>query len=160
MAPNDTAYKRWICHSSHKLLCKLCRTLPPRNGGPIYRFWASLPCGPTGWLALILTGPSPLPTRRLHHRNQSFLSKVIEKVISSRILTHIADNDLIDKFQSAYRCGHSTETALLRVYSDIVTMVGKGNGSYLVLLDLSAAFDTIDHDTLFVYIREIYWNNW
>ena len=86
--------------------------------------------------------------------NLSFLSKVIEKVISSRILTHIADNDLIDKFQSAYRCGHSTETALLRVYSDIVTMVGKGNGSYLVLLDLSAAFDTIDHDTLFVIFEK------
>ena len=47
------------------------------------------------------------------------------------------------------RCGHSTETALLRVYNVIVTMVGKGNGSYLVLLDLSSAFDTIDHDTLF-----------
>ena len=87
----------------------------------------------------------------------SFLSKLIEKVISPRILIHIADNDLIDKFQSVYRCGHSTVTALLRVYSDIVTMVGKGNGSYLVLLDLSAAFDTIDYDTLFVildkYIR-------
>ena len=86
--------------------------------------------------------------------NLSFLSKVNEKVISSRILTHIADNDLIDKFQSAYRCGYSTETALLRVYSDIVTMVGKGNGSYLVLLDLSAAFDTIDHDTLFVILEK------
>ena len=84
--------------------------------------------------------------------NLSFLSKLIEKVISSRILTHIADNNLIDKFQSAYRCGHSTETALLRVYSDIVTMVGKGNRSYLVLLDLSAAFGTIDHDTLFVIL--------
>ena len=67
----------------------------------------------------------------------SFLSKLIGKVISSHILTHIADSDLIDKFQSAYRCGHSTVTALLRVYSDIVTMVGKGNGSYLVLLDLT-----------------------
>ena len=86
--------------------------------------------------------------------NLSFLSKLIEKVISSRILKHIADNELIDKFQSAYRCGHSTETALLRVYNDIVTMVGKGNGSYLVLLDLSAAFDTIDHDTLFVILEK------
>ena len=76
------------------------------------------------------------------------------KVISSRILTHIADNDLIDKFQSAYRCDHSTKTALLRVYSDIVTMVGKGNGSYFVLLDISAAFDTIDHDTLFVILEK------
>ena len=78
----------------------------------------------------------------------------MEKVISSRILTHIVDNDLIDKFQSAYRCGHNTGTALFRVYSDIVTMVGKGNGSYLVLLDLSAAFDTIDHDTLFVILEK------
>ena len=47
------------------------------------------------------------------------------------------------------------ETALLRVYNDIVTTVGKGNGSFLVLLDLSAAFDTIDHDNLF-YILEKY----
>ena len=85
--------------------------------------------------------------------NLSFLSKLIENVIS-RILKHIADNELIDKFQSAYRCGHSPETALLRVYNDIVTMVGKGNGSYLVLLDLSAAFDTIYHDTLFVILEK------
>ena len=81
--------------------------------------------------------------------NLSFLSKVIEKVIASRIISHIENNAIIDKFQSAYKCGHSTETALLRVYSDIVTTIGKGNGPFLVLLDLSAAFDTIDHS---VYI--------
>ena len=80
----------------------------------------------------------------------SFLSTIIEKVIS----THIADNDLIDKFQSAYRCGHNTETVLLRVYSDILTVVGKGNGSYLVLLDLSAAFDTVEHNTLFIILAK------
>ena len=57
-------------------------------------------------------------------------------------------------FQSAYRCGHSTETALLRVYNDIVIMVGKDNGSYLVQLDVSVAFDTIDHDTLFVILEK------
>ena len=77
--------------------------------------------------------------------NLSFLSKVIEKVISIRILGHILDNNIVDSFQSAYRAGHSCETALLRVYNDIVTTVRKGNGSFLVLLDLSAAFDTIDH---------------
>ena len=87
--------------------------------------------------------------------NLSFLSKVIEKVISIRILRHILDNNIVDSFQSAYRAGHSCETALLRVYNDIVTTVGKGNGSFLVLLDLSAAFDTIDHDNLF-YILEKY----
>ena len=68
--------------------------------------------------------------------NLSFLSKLIEKVISSRIPKHIADYDLIDKSQSAYRCGHITETVLLRYYSDIVTMVGKGHRSYLALLEL------------------------
>ena len=76
-------------------------------------------------------------------------------VICIHILGHILDNNIVDSFQSAYRAGHSCETALLRVYNDIVTTVGKGNGSFLVLLDLSAAFDTIDHDNLF-YILEKY----
>ena len=89
--------------------------------------------------------------------NLSFLSKVIEKVISIRILGHILDNNIVDSFQSAYRTGHSCETALLRVYNDIVTTVGKGNGSFLVLLDLSAAFDTIDHDNFF-YMNYYYPN--
>ena len=87
--------------------------------------------------------------------NLSFLSKVIEKVISIRILGHILDNNIVDSFQSAYRAGRSYETVLLRVYNDIVTTVGNGNGSFLLLLDLSAAFDTINHDNLF-YILEKY----
>ena len=61
----------------------------------------------------------------------------------------IVYNDIVDNFQSAYKAGHSCETALLRVYNDIVTTIGRGNGDMLVLLDLSAAFDTIDHDNLF-----------
>ena len=85
--------------------------------------------------------------------NRSFLSKVIEKVLSILILGHILDNNIVHSFQSTYRAGHSCETALLRVYNDIVTTVGKDNRSFLVLLDLSGAFDTIDHDNLF-YIRE------
>ena len=85
--------------------------------------------------------------------NLSFLSKIIEKIISARILQHITDNDIIDGFQSAYKAGHSCETALLRVYNDIVITIGKGNGSFLVLLDLSAAFDTIDHDNLFMILE-------
>ena len=66
---------------------------------------------------------------------------------------HILDNNIVDSFQSAYRAGHSCETALLRVYNDIITTVGKGNRSFL--LDLSAAFVMIDHDNLF-YILEKY----
>ena len=90
--------------------------------------------------------------------NLSFLSKIIEKIISVRILQHITDNDIIDGFLSAYKAGHSCETALLRVYNDIVITIGKGNGSFLVLIDLSAAFDTIDQ---FVYdIREVCRYQW
>ena len=51
-APNDTAYKRWRCHSRLKLLCTLCRTSPPPAMGARFTvFWA---CGPAGWLALLL----------------------------------------------------------------------------------------------------------
>ena len=55
--------------------------------------------------------------------NLSFLSKVIEKVISISILGHILDNNIVDSFLSAYRAGHSCETALLCVYNDIVTTI-------------------------------------
>ena len=61
------------------------------------------------------------------------------------VLQHITDNDIIDGFQSAYKAGHSCGTALLRVYNDIIITIVKGNGSFLVLLDLSAAFNTIDN---------------
>ena len=58
------------------------------------------------------------------------------------------NNDIVDNFQSAYKAGHSCETALIIVYNDIVTTIGRGNSAMLVLLHLSAAFDTIDHDNL------------
>ena len=84
--------------------------------------------------------------------NLSFLSKIIEKVISTQLVAYIGDNGLTDDFQSAYKCGHSTETVLLRVYNDIVATIGKGNGNFLVLLDLSSVFDTIDHSNLFTVL--------
>ena len=58
-----------------------------------------------------------------------------------------------ESFQSAYRAGHSTETALLRVHHDIVNAVDQKKGVFLVLLDLSAAFDTVDHDILLDFLR-------
>ena len=51
--------------------------------------------------------------------------------------------------QSAYKQLHSTETALVRVQNDILTEIDQKRGVILVLLDLSAAFDTIDHNILF-----------
>ena len=79
----------------------------------------------------------------------SFISKIIEKAIATQIHSHLINNDIVDNFQSAYKTGHSCETALIKVYNDIVTTIGRSNGTMLVLLDLYAAFDTIDHANLF-----------
>ena len=66
-----------------------------------------------------------------------------------QLLAHLSANGLLEPFQSAYRKGHSTETALLRVVNDLLQAADKGRVSILTLLDLSAAFDTIDHSTMF-----------
>ena len=62
----------------------------------------------------------------------------------------VCDNDLHVTFQSAYKVFHSTETSLLRVHNDIVLHVAldKGEKVLLILLDLSAAFDTVIHSLL------------
>jgi len=57
-------------------------------------------------------------------------------------------NDLNDVYRSAYRRGHSTETALLRVHSDIAEALDEGSMTALIMLDLSEAFDGIDHPIL------------
>ncbi len=81
--------------------------------------------------------------------NLSFLGKLIERIVALQIVDHLQTNDLMDFFQSAYRKYHSTETALLRVQNDILMHLDKSDTVMLVLLDLSAAFDTIDHKILF-----------
>ena len=57
-------------------------------------------------------------------------------------------NDLLPKLQSAYRKRYSTETALLKIYNDILLSMNQQHVTLLVLLDLSAAFDTVDHSIL------------
>ena len=80
--------------------------------------------------------------------NLTFLSKVIEKVVALQLVDYIDNNGLCEVFQSAYRAHHSTETALLRVYNDIAMSIDNQKSVVLVLLDLSAAFDTVDHSLL------------
>ena len=89
-----------------------------------------------------------------NYRPVGNLSKIIEKAIATQIHSHLINNDSVDNFQSAYKTGYSCETALLSVYNNIVTTIGRGNGAMLVLLDLSAAFDTIDHDNLFCILEK------
>ena len=83
--------------------------------------------------------------------NLPFISKVIERVVSARIASHMETHQL---HQSAYKPGHSTETALLKVKNDILLSMESKCGALMVLLDLSAAFDTVCHDRLLQVLNE------
>ena len=80
--------------------------------------------------------------------NLSFLSKVLEKETDAQLGKYIESKSLQSRFQSAYRAKHSTETALLKVQSDILSALDNERACVLVLLDLSSAFDVIDHGIL------------
>ena len=64
------------------------------------------------------------------------------------MIDHINSNELNNKNLSAYKVGHSIETALLFIKNEIQLSLSKGEASTLVLLDQSATFDTTDHSTL------------
>lgn len=80
--------------------------------------------------------------------NLKFVSKVIEKTVATQVNDYINENNMNEFFQSAYKINHSTETALIRVNNDILRALDDKKSVILLLLDLSAAFDTVDHTIL------------
>ena len=78
--------------------------------------------------------------------NTSFLSKLLENVALQQLESHLTRLQYLPAFQSAYRKFHSVETAVCRIYNDLVINRATGICSILISLDLSAAFDTVDHD--------------
>ena len=80
--------------------------------------------------------------------NLCFIPKILEKLVLSQVSSYLNSRNLYNTCQSAYRPGHSTETALLKVFNDLFLSLNKGNISELALHDFSSAFDTIDHPIL------------
>ena len=92
--------------------------------------------------------------------NLPFVSKILEKVVDARIENHLVSNCLHEPLQSAYRKFHSTLTALLKVNNDSLDFLDKGCVSVLIMLDLSAAFDTIDHQTLLGRLETLWYHRY
>ena len=91
------------------------------------------------------------PENMMNYRpisNLSFVSKLLEKHVATQVRQHLEVNALFDVFQSAYRPAHSCETALVRIQDDILQSLDNRKSTILVLLDLRAAFDTVDHQIL------------
>jgi len=80
--------------------------------------------------------------------NLSLISKIIERVVKSRLSDHLTSNNLVNPHQSAYCKHQSTETSLLYIHDHLINAIGSRKISCLCLLDLSAAFNTIDNNIL------------
>jgi len=76
------------------------------------------------------------------------MSKVIERIVAEQLRAHLTECDLMSPVQSAYRQGHSTETALMKVIADITDAADCQKVTLLSLLDMSAALDSVDHTIL------------
>ena len=80
--------------------------------------------------------------------NLCFIDKILEKLVLLQVSSYLNSHNLYNTCQSAYRPGHSTETALVKFVNDLFLSLNKGNISVLALLDFSSALDTIDHPIL------------
>ncbi|PIK52144.1 putative RNA-directed DNA polymerase from mobile element jockey-like [Apostichopus japonicus] len=86
--------------------------------------------------------------------NLPFVSEVLERVVLGQLIDHLCENNLLEEKQSAYREGHSVETAVLSVLDGLLTNADKKLIAVTALLDLSAALDTLDHSILLRDLRQ------
>ena len=84
-----------------------------------------------------------------------FISKTLERVVATQLQTYLQENNLLEQFQSGFRSRHSTETALVKITNNLLRAADAGLLSILILLDLSAAFDTISHQLLLERLESI-----
>ena len=92
---------------------------------------------------------------QMHSLTTIVLSNVLEKVVANRLHEHMYIHHLSNDLQSAYELFHSSETALLKIHNDIVVNMDNGKVTALTLLDLSAAFDMLNHVIL---LQSFHWH--
>jgi len=85
--------------------------------------------------------------------NLTFMSKVVERAVAQQLNEFFEIDSLLPCCQSAYRKQHSTETAMLRIWSDVLTAADTRHVTLLGLLDLTAAFDCVDHELLLLRLE-------
>ena len=88
--------------------------------------------------------------------NLKYLSKIIEKFVHKKLTDYLTENKLLAEFQSGYQRNYSCETAIVKIVNDVLVMVDKRNNVIMLLLDLSAAFDTLNHDLLVSKLKRMY----
>ncbi len=88
--------------------------------------------------------------------NVLFLSKVLEKVALEQIHRHCEDESLLPDYQSAYHPGYSCETALAKINLDLLWAMETQQVTAMIFLDLSAAFDTVDHQILHTVFHDTF----
>ena len=91
--------------------------------------------------------------------NLPVFSKLSKRLVLNEVMNYLNNSNLLPTQQSAYRRHHSTETAVTKVYSDILGAADDGKLSLLILLDLSAAFDLVDHSILLKRLENT-WFRW
>ena len=88
--------------------------------------------------------------------NLPFLSKLVEQATLAQFDQHCKEHQLLPDFQLAYRKGYSTETSLLKMTNDILWGMERKEVTAVIVLDMSAAFDTVDHDLLLDILHNKY----
>ena len=106
----------------------------------------------------VLKKPTLNPFDVINYRPVSllpFLSKTLERAVFKQLSCYLHQNNLLDPHQSGFKAGHSTETALLAVSEELHTAKAASLSSVIILLDLSAAFDTVNHQILLRTLQEL-----
>ena len=102
------------------------------------------------------------PKTRINYRfrplyNTSMLAKILEKACLRQITRHLSNFEAIPKYQSVYRKLNSVKTVIKRIYNDLIIIKATGSCTMLVMIDLTAAFDTVEHSILLIDLKLFIW---